>query len=146
MKPRFCSLLAALAFVQFLEYAEQNRLKTRGFCVAGSVRIMWGGTLHFFEILKTPSRQSTSTQHPNRRSVHQAQNVIGNVIEKPSVLQHFSADHVDHKNTELAAETSSKLLYINKYDDDPEIASKNYNKKYKNLLTNRVQKRIIDNR
>lgn len=42
MKPRFCSLLAALAFVQFLEYAEQNRLKTRGFCAAGSVRIMWG--------------------------------------------------------------------------------------------------------
>ena len=69
MKPRFCSLLAALAFVRFLEYAEQNRLKTRGFCAAGSVRIMWGGTLHFFENLKTPSRQSTSTQHPNRKSV-----------------------------------------------------------------------------
>ena len=59
----------ALSFVRFLEYAEQNRLKTRGFCAAGSVRIMWGGTLHFFENLKTPSRQSTSTQHPNRKSV-----------------------------------------------------------------------------
>ena len=30
----------ALSFVRFLEYAEQNRLKTRGFCAAGSVQIM----------------------------------------------------------------------------------------------------------
>jgi len=66
------------------------------------------------------------------------QNVIENVIVKTPVLQHFSADHVDHKNTNLAAETSPKLLYINRYDDDPVIASKNYNKKYKNQLTNRV--------
>ena len=42
INPRFCSALAALVFVRFLEYAEQNRLKTRGFCAAGSVRIMWG--------------------------------------------------------------------------------------------------------
>lgn len=63
---------------------------------------------------------------------------------KISVLQHLSADHADHQNTDLAAETSPKLLYTNRYHDDPVIASKNYNKKYKNLLTNRVQKRIID--
>ena len=74
------------------------------------------------------------------------QNVIENVIVKTPVLQHFSADHVDHKNTNLAAETSPKLLYINRYDDDPVIALKNYNKKYKNQLTNKVKKRIIDNR
>ncbi len=65
---------------------------------------------------------------------------------KTSVLQHFSADHANHQNVDLAAETSPKLLYINKYDDDPVIALKNYNKKYKNQLTNKVKKRIIDNR
>lgn len=65
---------------------------------------------------------------------------------KPPVLQHFSADHADHKNTAPAAKTSPKPLCINKYDDDSLITLKNHNKKYKNQLTNRVQKRIIDNR
>ena len=74
------------------------------------------------------------------------QNVIENVIVKTPVLQHFSADHVDHKNTNLAAETSPKLLYINRYDDDRQISLKNHNEKYKNNLTKEVQKRIIDNR
>lgn len=73
-------------------------------------------------------------------------NVIVIVIVKTSMYQHFSADYADHKNTASAAKTSPKPLCINKYDDDPLITLKNHNKKYKNQLTNEVQKRIIDDR
>ena len=130
----------------FWSVPNKTALKQALFTLPEVCRSCKGGILHFFEILKTPSRHSTSTQHPSRKLAHITQNVIGSVIGKLPVYQHFSTDHVDHQNICLAAETSPKLLYINRYDDDRQISLKNHNKKYKNNLTKEVQKRIIDNR
>lgn len=56
----------ALSFVRFLEYAEQNRLKTRGFCAAGSVRIMWEGYFTLFREFENaqPPEYIYSTSKP----------------------------------------------------------------------------------